>query len=93
MHQDLWTLNLSNIPLIYRLSGRDWSCERMEEAINDVVSRHKVLRTAFQWDAVSCWQVVHDTCCVDVGIYDMRDKNKADIQAVIDNCILHYFDY
>lgn len=93
MHQDLWTLNRSNIPLIYRLSGRDWSCERIEEAINDVVSRHKVLRTAFQWDADNCWQVVHDVARVNIDIYDMRYKKRADIQAVIDDCILHYFDY
>src|SRR5581483_3263671 len=69
-----------NIPLLLRLHG-PLDAERLERALNAVISRHEALRTGFQCDSGEPVQVVLEDVRIRLAVEPMASEDEALISA------------
>ncbi|WP_171064063.1 non-ribosomal peptide synthetase [Actinomadura soli] len=80
-----------NMPLVLRLSG-ELDVRALEEAVNDIVTRHEILRTVYREVAGKPYQHVLGPERARVGLPVRQAADEADLAGEIDAAARHPFD-
>jgi amino acid adenylation domain-containing protein len=74
-----------NIPVALKISGK-LDTEALEQALNEVVQRHEVLRTIFASEGGTPRQVILDELRIVIPVEDIRKIDEAEREAAAEQC-------